>query len=99
MEEIKYIYFEIKHLKGIDSTEPKIENENALLIRPNTNSSGIWMFTNITERKGFSEPSFSIVNQYWIDLDKFSEERSQSIFQTKLKEQIAEVLKRINEKL
>ena len=28
MNEIKYIYFEIKYVKGVDETEPTIQNEN-----------------------------------------------------------------------
>lgn len=51
MKKIKYIYFEIKYINGVDSTKPTIENENILLIKPHTNSNGVWEFTNITERK------------------------------------------------
>ncbi len=75
MKKIKYIYFEINQITGCNSKYKTIQNENVLLIKPHTNSSGIRGFTNMTERKGFSEPTFSIVNQYWIDLKKFKEEK------------------------
>jgi hypothetical protein len=97
MNEIKYIYFEIKYIKEVDETEPTIENENVLLIKPTTNSSGIWGFTNITERKGFSEPTFSIVEQNWIDLEKFQVENHK--IYSKLKSQVDDVLDRLNQKL
>lgn len=71
MEEIKYIYFEVNHLTGVEETEPTIKNANVLLIKPHTNSSGVWGYTNMTERHGFSEKSFSVVDQYWIDLEKY----------------------------
>lgn len=74
MNDVKYIYFEIKYVKGIDGTEPTIQNENALVFKPNTNSSGVWGFRNVTERKGFSEPTFAIVEQHWVDLEKFNEQ-------------------------
>lgn len=97
MNEIKYIYFEINRVTGIDETEPTIENENALLFKPNTNSRGVWGFTNITERKGFSEPTYSIVNQFWIDLEKFKEEKHKS--DNHLKKQVDIVLERLSQKL
>lgn len=96
-KEIKYIYFEIKYVKGVGETEPTIENENVLLIKPTTNSSGVWGFTNITERNGFSEPTFSIVEQNWVDLEKFKE--GQSKVYNKFKKQVDIVLERLNEKL
>ncbi len=97
MNEIKYIYFEIKYIKGVNETEPTIENENVLLIKPNTNSSGVWGFTNITERKGFSEPTFSIVEQNWIDLEKFKEEQHKVY--DRVKKQVNMVLEILNQKL
>jgi len=97
MNEIKYIYFEIKYVKGVDGTEPTIENENVLLIKPNTNSIGVWGFMNITQRHGFSEPTFSIVEQNWIDLEKFKEENHKVY--SKLKTQVDDVLDRLNQKL
>ena len=74
--DIKYIYFEINEIVGIDSKEKTIENENVLLFKPNTNSDGYWIFRNMTERLGFSVPTFCIVTQYWIDLDKFDNARN-----------------------
>ena len=97
MDEIKYIYFEIKYVKGVCETEPTIENENVLMFKPNTNSSGVWGFTNITERKGFSEPTFSIVEQNWVDLEKFNDENHKVY--SKLKSQVDDVLNRVNQKL
>lgn len=97
MNKIKYIYFEIKYVKGVDETEPTIKNENVLMFKPHTNSSGIWGFTNITERKGFSEPTFSIVEQNWVDLEKFSGENHKVY--DKLKKQVDIVLERFNKKL
>lgn len=97
MIEIKYIYFEIKYIKGENETEPKIENENVLLIKPTTNSSGVWGFTSITERYRHPVPTYSIVKQNWIDLDKFENENHEVY--SKLKLQVAEVLKMINAKL
>jgi hypothetical protein len=94
MNEIKYIYFEIKYVKGVDETKPTIENENVLMFKPKTNSSGVWGFTNITERKGSSEPTFSIVEQNWIDLEKFSKENHRVY--SKLKSQVDDVLNRLN---
>jgi len=52
--------------KRLGQSKPQIKNENILVIKPNTNSEGIWYFKNITER-GFSEPTYSVVEQYWID--------------------------------
>lgn len=97
MGEIKYIYFEINQIIGDNSTEKIIENENVLLIKPNTNSSGVWGFTNMTERKGFSQPTFSIVNQYWIDLNKFKGEKHK--IYSELKKQVDIVMEKINSKV
>ena len=96
MQEIKYIYFEINEKTGRLSEESRIDNENVLLIKPNTNSSGFWSFTNVTEDKYHRESTFTIVNQYWIDLDKYK-----SIPQSndKLSLQVDEVLKKLNKKL
>lgn len=75
--EIKYLYFEIKYVNnsnGLIMSTSEIENENVLLIKPHTNSIGMWHFRNVTERKSLQKPStFSIVEQYWIDLDKFND--------------------------
>jgi len=71
MDKIKYIYFEVNYIIGIDPTEKRIENENALMFKPNTNSSGYWGFRNLTERANMSRPTFSVVEQFWIDLETF----------------------------
>jgi len=93
---MKYIYFEIKYISGYNSTEQRIENENILLFKPDTNSDGFWGFTNITERHGFEEPSYSVVVQHWIDLEKFNGEHK---VYKELKEQVDIVLDRLNQKL
>lgn len=67
---IKYIYFEIQTITGANNTGPVVQNENVLGICPRTNSDGMWAFKNFNERRGFSEKSFCIVDQYWIDLEK-----------------------------
>jgi len=97
MKEIKYIYFEINHITGCNSTEKTIKNENGLLIKPHTNSDGVWGYTNITEQSGFSKPTFSVVNQYWIDLEKF-EVVHHKVYGD-LKKHVDVVLERINQKL
>lgn len=96
-DEIKYIYFEINYVKGIGEINPTIENENVLLIKPKTNSNGVWSFTNITERKGLSHPTFSIVEQYWIDLEKFK--KVQHKVYNSLKKQVDMVLEKVNQKI
>lgn len=93
---MKYIYFEIKHISGYNSTEERIENENILLIKPHTNSNGFWCITNITERYGFKERSFSVVHQNWIDLEKLNVEHK---VYKELKDQVDIVLDRLNQKL
>ena len=67
------------------------------MFKPHTNSSGLWGFMNITERKGFSEPTFSIVEQHWVDLEKFNSE-NRKVY-SKLKLQVDEILNRFNQKL
>jgi len=68
---MKYIYFELNKINGYNETEITIENPNILMIEPNTNSDGFWGFTNITERHGFPTESSVIVNQNWVNLDKY----------------------------
>jgi hypothetical protein len=72
MKEIKYIYFEVNRITGYNQSEKNIENINILLIQPHTNSDGYWGFTNLTERHGFSEKSYNMVVQHWIDLEKYN---------------------------
>lgn len=90
MSELKYIYFELHQIKGKGETTPVIENENVLLIKPHTNSSGIWGFKNVTTRHG-NELSESIVEQFWVDLDKFNDFKRYPI--------VREALNVINKKL
>jgi hypothetical protein len=69
---IKYIYYEkyaIYNSDGKEVVKEKIQNINALLIKPNTNSSGIWGYRNVTEHKGKNE--FVLLEQIWIDLEKY----------------------------
>jgi len=89
---IKYIYFEVKYVVGAGPTEPNIENENVLLLEPKTNSSGFWGFTNVTERKNFDKPTFSIVEQTWINLELFNTTEN---LDEKLKSRVDEALKKI----
>lgn len=69
----KYIYFDIIHkhndydnnnAQGKKFTH-KIINENILLSKPKTNSSGIWGFTSIDEDK-------TSIQQHWINLEKYN---------------------------
>ena len=76
MNEIKYIYFEVNRITGYNPTEKRIENINVLLIKPHTNGDGYWGYTNLTERHGFTEKSHMMVEQYWIDLDKYNYSKS-----------------------
>jgi hypothetical protein len=68
---IKYIYFEVTQTTGYNSSKKSIENVNALLFRPHTNSRGVWGYANLTERHGFPEKCYMSVDQYWIDLEKY----------------------------
>ncbi len=100
---MKYIYFEIKYIIGETTAEPIIENENILLLKPNTNSVGHWGFRNVTERRSPANLSsaaysatYSVVEQNWIDLDKYKF----GIFPyEKLDEQIKYVLRKLEEKI
>ena len=94
MSQIKYLYFELNHITGYNSTEVTIKNENVLLIKPHTNSSGVWSYSNMSEQHGFPKQIFSIVNQYWIDLDKFNEDEY-----TSLKKYVDIVLEIVNNKI
>lgn len=64
----KYIYFEVYWISNSNGyiTSPILQNENILMIKPKTNSDGIWGYRNVTERKGKDE--FVTVDQYWINL-------------------------------
>jgi hypothetical protein len=73
---VKYIYFELNHYTGEEET---IENMNILLMKPETNSEGIWGITHITEtfrtktrdHFGVEKKTFRVVNQHWVDLEKY----------------------------
>ena len=95
MNNIKYLYFEIEYLIGDNATKPSIINENVLLIKPETNSSGVWGFTNMSERAGGK--SFVVIEQYWIDLDKFKDENHKVY--AKMRIHVDDVLRRISLKL
>ena len=77
MKEVKYIYFEETYTTGLDNKAEgyQIEHENVLLLKPHTNSSGIWGHTNATPRPG-TVPKTSWKEQYWIDLEKLNEDKS-----------------------
>jgi hypothetical protein len=97
-----YIYFEISYITGKNKTEPKIENENMLLTKPKTNSSGYWSFRHVTERmkrktvamgQKNESSDFLIVDQYWIDLEKFN------IRESSIKNNVIAALDKIKQKL
>lgn len=72
MEDIKYIYYEIYSIVDSDGNkivEEKFQNINILKLKPITNSSGFWGFTNVTERKSKNE--FVWLHQNWINLEKY----------------------------
>lgn len=95
MDKINYIYFEIhsRFLKneGEDTYKiiegPSIKNENALLIKPHTNSAGYWGFTNRTDssRPGRFKQHLT-VEQYWVDYEKCNGEHISSFFNTRFNE-------------
>jgi hypothetical protein len=70
---MKYIYFEISQIVGAGATEKEVQNINILLLKPHTNSDGIWSFRHITERydKNGTKSSYRVTDQVWIDLEKF----------------------------
>ena len=74
MTEIKYIYYEIYSVEGGSfPIERRLQNENILLIKPETNSDGFWGFRNVTKRNlsGSIPERFSTVEQNWIDFEKY----------------------------
>lgn len=97
MQEIRYIYFEVIQIGGAKLSEQKIDNENALLFKPHTNSSGIWSHRYTIEQRRFSGSTILLIDQYWIDLEKFKKEKHK-VYQ-KLKKQVDIVLKKLNKKL
>jgi len=67
--DIKYIYFEVYWIDGDNPINPTLQNENALMFKPHTNSNGVWGYRNVTETKGRNE--FVTVDQTWVDLEKY----------------------------
>lgn len=72
---MNYIYFEVVYIVGDDTSiiesKPIIQNENVLLISPYTNSNGVWSHRSCTSRND-KKNTHLILDQYWIDLTKFS---------------------------
>ena len=70
---VKYLYFEIhKTMINGENVYETIENENALLFKPHTNSSGVWGFRTITGRDNSVIGKHDLViDQNWVDLNKF----------------------------
>lgn len=68
---IKYIYFEVYWQEGEQPSEPIIRNENILLLKPHTNSSGEWGFRNVTKGRYY----YATVDQFWIDLEKYKAQK------------------------
>lgn len=88
---IKYLYFERYRITGYQQTEFEIRNCFILKNKPeNTGSEGIDNCMNITERFGFPEKSYFVVDQYWVDLTKYKFEDKQ------LNENIEYVLNKLN---
>ena len=73
---VQYIYFELAWLDGVGLPKPIIQHENILLLKPNTNSMGVWSFLNQTKRINCKGDVYSTVHQYWIDLEKFNKNGS-----------------------
>lgn len=95
MINFKYIYYEIKKRDGINETESCIQNENVLLIKPKTNSGGTWGVRNVNELKGFSKPTYLLIDQIWVNLEKFNN----SYHHVDFKRQVDIVLEKIEKKL
>jgi hypothetical protein len=71
-QETKYIYFETYEVIGSNPEPKRMQRENFLLRKPHTNSDGVWGYRHVTERKGFEVPTFVFVDQFWIDLEKYT---------------------------
>lgn len=86
---MKYIYFEIRKISNIDNTlnkKEEIQNANILLIKPKTNSSGVWSYRYMTDiynstagsphmGSSLKIESIIVTDQYWIDIDKYKNYR------------------------
>lgn len=96
---IKYIYFERYRITGNGQTEFEIRNFNILLNKPeDTGSSGVNNCMNITERNGYMEKSYFVVDQYWIDLEKYKYEGDENKYDKQLNENIDYVLNELKDK-
>ena len=72
--DIKYIYFELysEPVVGEETKKAEIQNENALMFKPNTNSSGIWGFTSLTKSYRYKTRELHThIQQFWIDFEKY----------------------------
>lgn len=72
MSDVKYIYFEVYRSTYRDNSKPILQQVNVLTLCPHTNSLGIWGYMNRTERTEKSGQSVVIVDQYWVDLSKYT---------------------------
>ena len=101
-QDFKYIYFEICWTTGDRTTSPYIENWNILLIKPQTNSDGIWGCRHMTQIYPTSRPLTKVVDQVWIDFNKYTpndmHNKTHHIVQSPLSfdEWVQEVLKKLN---
>jgi len=99
MDNIKYIYFELysEPVVGEEKKIAKIQNENALMFKPHTNSSGIWGFANLTKSYRYkTKDSTTSVEQIWIDLEKYD---SSHINRGKFDEYVKDCLNKLKNKL
>lgn len=94
MIEIKYIYFEEVFIVDKNVLNNEIRNENILLIKPKTNSHGIWSFRSISESRSRNRT----LDQYWIDLEKFNSS-IEMINNDHLRINVYKVMEIINDKI
>ncbi len=87
MIDVKYIYFEELTLVNKEKLTNKIQNEDILFLKPNTNSSGFWSFRIIEHNM--------ILDKYWIDLERFNK----IILNDDLRIKVHSVMKMINDKI
>lgn len=103
MANVKYIYFEIYEVQGSNPEPKRMQNENILELKPHTNSRGVWGFRHVTERHGFDLPTHVVVDQYWIDLEKydFKDSYSELVKEclSKFTDPVAEKVKQILEEI
>lgn len=77
MADVKYIYFEVYRNTFMDNNKPTLQQVNVLTFCPHTNSLGIWGYRNRTERTVKLGQSVVIVDQYWVDLSKYTHSYSE----------------------